>query len=86
MSRERLSTAPDGHSASPGPRSSKKGSPCWEPHNYFKLAGTSEIGTLVERITCYVMLVHLPIDRSTEGTREALIETMATLPPISGAP
>ena len=42
--------------------------------------GTSAIGTLVERTTRYVMLVHLPIDRSDERMRDALVETMATLP------
>ncbi|GAA2302113.1 IS30 family transposase [Nonomuraea roseoviolacea subsp. roseoviolacea] len=40
----------------------------------------SAIGTLVERISRYVMLVHLPIDRSAERMRDALIETTTTLP------
>jgi IS30 family transposase len=48
--------------------------------------GSSAIGTLVERSTRYVMLVHLPFDRSAERLRDALVETMATLPPISSAP
>ncbi|MEU1392521.1 MULTISPECIES: IS30 family transposase [unclassified Nonomuraea] len=40
----------------------------------------SAIGTLVERTTRYVMLVHLPVDRTAERMRDALVETMATLP------
>ncbi|WP_431904980.1 IS30 family transposase [Nonomuraea sp. bgisy101] len=40
----------------------------------------SAIGTLVERTTRYVMLVHLPIDRSAESMRDALVNTMTTLP------
>ncbi|WP_373466926.1 IS30 family transposase [Streptomyces umbrinus] len=41
----------------------------------------SAIGTLVERTTRYVMLVHLPIDHSAASTRDALVETVQTLPP-----
>lgn len=40
----------------------------------------SAIGTLVERSTRYVMLVHLPIDHSAERMAEGLIKTMKTLP------
>ncbi|GLW09905.1 hypothetical protein Misp01_50340 [Microtetraspora sp. NBRC 13810] len=40
----------------------------------------SAIGTLVELTTRYVMLVHLPIDRSAERMRDALLDTIATLP------
>ena len=40
----------------------------------------SAIGTLVERSTRYVMLVHLPVDHSAERMAEGLIETMKTLP------
>lgn len=40
----------------------------------------SAIGTLVERSTRYVMLVHLPIDHSAEQMAKGLIETMKTLP------
>ncbi|MFI9556876.1 IS30 family transposase [Nonomuraea endophytica] len=42
--------------------------------------GNSAIGTLVERTTRYVILIHLPIDRSAARMRDALVETMATLP------
>jgi IS30 family transposase len=40
----------------------------------------SAIGTLVERATRYVMLVHLPHGRSAEQVRDALIDTVQTLP------
>jgi IS30 family transposase len=38
------------------------------------------IGTLVERSTRYTMLVHLPGGHDAESVRDALIETMSTLP------
>ena len=40
----------------------------------------SQIGTLVERTTRYVMLLHLPNGRTAEQVRDALIETVQTLP------
>ncbi|MBX9392007.1 IS30 family transposase [Streptomonospora nanhaiensis] len=40
----------------------------------------SQIGTLVERTTRYVLLVHLPTDRTAETVRDALVTTMRTLP------
>jgi IS30 family transposase len=40
----------------------------------------SAIGTLVERSTRYVMLVHLPGDRTAETVRDALIDAVKTLP------
>lgn len=40
----------------------------------------SQIGTLVERTTRYVLLVHLPHDRTAETVRDALAATMASLP------
>jgi transposase, IS30 family len=40
----------------------------------------SAIGTLVERATRYVMLVHLPHGRTAEQVRDALINTVQTLP------
>ncbi|HEV2373720.1 MAG TPA: hypothetical protein VGS19_16295, partial [Streptosporangiaceae bacterium] len=42
--------------------------------------GGSAIGTLVERSTRYVMLVHLPHGRSAEAVRDALTSTVKTLP------
>lgn len=52
----------------------------WEGDCIIGKNGTSAIGTLVERTTRYVMLVHLPIDRSAERMRDALVEAMVTLP------
>jgi IS30 family transposase len=40
----------------------------------------SAIGTLVERSSRYVMLVHLPGTRDTLTFRDALIDTISTLP------
>ena len=40
----------------------------------------SAIGTLVERSTRYVMLLHLPDGRGAELVRDALMETVKTLP------
>lgn len=40
----------------------------------------SAIGTVVERTTRHVMLIHLPIDHTAESVRDGLIKTMATLP------
>ena len=40
----------------------------------------SAIGTLVERTTRFVMLVHLPVDHTGEAVRDGLIATMTTLP------
>ena len=40
----------------------------------------SAIGTVVERTTRHVMLVHLPIDHTAESVRDGLIKTMSTLP------
>lgn len=40
----------------------------------------SAIGTLVERTTRYVMLVHLPGDRGAESMRDALTSTIERLP------
>lgn len=40
----------------------------------------SDIGTLVERSTRYVTLVHLPNDHGAESIRDALTETISRLP------
>ncbi|MGW3459001.1 IS30 family transposase [Streptomyces olivaceoviridis] len=40
----------------------------------------SAIGTLVERTTRYLLLVHLPHGRSTDLVRDALVDTVKTLP------
>lgn len=38
------------------------------------------IGTLVERVTRCVMLVHLPLDHTAASVRDGLGKTMAKLP------
>ncbi|GAA1683539.1 hypothetical protein GCM10009733_095060 [Nonomuraea maheshkhaliensis] len=52
----------------------------WEGDLIVGKDGGSAIGTLVERSTRYVMLVHLPHGRSAERMRDALITTVKTLP------
>ncbi|WP_274916877.1 IS30 family transposase [Streptomyces sp. WZ-12] len=52
----------------------------WEGDLIVGTENKSAIGTLVERTTRYVMLVHLPIDHTAPKTRDALVETVRTLP------
>ncbi|KOU70001.1 integrase [Streptomyces sp. MMG1533] len=52
----------------------------WEGDLIIGKDGGSAIGTLVERSTRYVMLLHLPDGRTTELVRDALVETVQTLP------
>jgi IS30 family transposase len=52
----------------------------WEGDLIIGKDGGSAIGTLVERSTRYVMLVHLPVGRSAEAVRDALVGTVNTLP------
>jgi IS30 family transposase len=52
----------------------------WEGDLIIGKDGTSAIGTLVERSTRFVMLVHLPAGRTAEAVREALIDTVQHLP------
>ncbi len=42
--------------------------------------GRSAIGTLVERKTRYLMLLHLPHDRTAAHVRDALAERITELP------
>ncbi|MFI5638861.1 IS30 family transposase [Streptomyces goshikiensis] len=52
----------------------------WEGDLIIGKDSGSAIGTLVERSTRYVMLLHLPNGRSTEVVRDALVDTVKTLP------
>ncbi len=52
----------------------------WEGDLIIGKDGASAIGTPVERSTRYVMLLHLPHGRGTERVRDALVETVQTLP------
>ncbi|MBC7763946.1 MAG: IS30 family transposase [Candidatus Saccharibacteria bacterium] len=52
----------------------------WEGDLIIGSASGSAIGTLVERTTRYVMLVHLPLGHSAENVRDGLVATIATLP------
>ena len=52
----------------------------WEGDLITGTLNQSAIGTLVERTTRYVMLLHLPHDHTAESVRDALISTIGTLP------
>ncbi len=52
----------------------------WEGDLITGSANQSAIGTLVERTTRYVMLVHLPGAHTAEAVRDGLVATIATLP------
>ncbi len=52
----------------------------WEGDLIIGKDGASAIGTLVERATRYVMLVHLPGGRGAEDVSTALQSTVQTLP------
>jgi transposase, IS30 family len=52
----------------------------WEGDLIIGKNQASQIGTLVERTTRYLLLVHLPADRTAETVRDALAATMQTLP------
>ncbi|MEU8310898.1 IS30 family transposase, partial [Actinomadura sp. NPDC048955] len=52
----------------------------WEGDLIIGRKQTSQIGTLVERASRYVLLVHLPDDRTAETMRDALAATIQTLP------
>jgi IS30 family transposase len=52
----------------------------WEGDLIIGQGGKSAIGTLVERSTRYVMLVHLPGRHDAASVRDALIDTVKTLP------
>lgn len=52
----------------------------WEGDLITGTSNRSAIGTLVERTTRYVMLLHLPHGHDAASVRDALIETVQTLP------
>ncbi len=52
----------------------------WEGDLIIGKDNRSAIGTLVERHTRYVMLVHLPLGRTADRVRDALIATVEHLP------
>jgi IS30 family transposase len=52
----------------------------WEGDLILGKKGNSAIGTLVERATRYVMLLHLPNGRTAEEVRDAMTATIQTLP------
>lgn len=52
----------------------------WEGDLIMGAGNQSAIGTLVERSTRFVMLVHLPGDHTAETVRDGLIRTMSKLP------
>jgi IS30 family transposase len=52
----------------------------WEGDLLIGQAGRSAVGTLVERTTRYVMLLHLPDDHSAETVRAAMTAKIKTLP------
>ncbi|MFD5164527.1 IS30 family transposase [Streptomyces hawaiiensis] len=53
----------------------------WEGDLIIGKNSGSAIGTLVERSTRYVMLLHLPTDHTAASVRDALTETAQRLPP-----
>lgn len=52
----------------------------WEGDLIVGASHNSVIGTLVERSTRYVMLLHLPDGGNAAAVRDALITTLGTLP------
>jgi IS30 family transposase len=52
----------------------------WEGDLILGRGGRSAIGTLVERSTRFVLLLHLPHGRSAEQVRDAMTAAIATLP------
>ena len=52
----------------------------WEGDLILGAGNTTAIGTLVERTTRFVMLLHLPGDHGAEAVRDAMVTAMADLP------
>jgi IS30 family transposase len=54
----------------------------WEGDLIVGAASKSAIGTLVERMTRFTLLLHLPEDHSADAVQEAIVAKMAQLPAI----
>jgi IS30 family transposase len=52
----------------------------WEGDLIVGAGSRSAIGTLVDRASRYLLLVHLPINRSAEAVRDALADVLSQLP------
>ena len=52
----------------------------WEGDLILGVAGTSAIGTLVERSTRFTVLLHLPEDHTADTVAAAMVEAMGDLP------
>ena len=52
----------------------------WEGDLIIGAANASAIGTLVERSTRFTMLLHLPHGSGAEAVRDAIVDTITTLP------
>jgi IS30 family transposase len=52
----------------------------WEGDLILGKTNSSAIGTLVERSSRFVMLLHLPADHGADAVQEAMVAKMATLP------
>jgi IS30 family transposase len=52
----------------------------WEGDLILGAGGISAIGTLVERSTRFVLLLHLPNDHRAETVRDAIVDKITTLP------
>ena len=52
----------------------------WEGDLVLGTDGRSAVGTLVERTTRFVMLLHLPTDHGAEAVRDAITDKITALP------
>lgn len=52
----------------------------WEGDLILGAGGRSAVATVVERASRYVVLGHLPVERTADAVRDSLIDVMGTLP------